>query len=493
LKAALLRRGGRPAEALAALAAAHKSDPLDVRSMAERWLATKAPADAKVLASTLNAHPHTASETASEYLNAGLWKDGTDVLLQAVAAAPDKSKIHAMVYYYLGYFAARMGRESQAAGYYSLATKMPAEYVFPFQSEAVDVLRHAMTANPKDARAPFYLGNLLFDWQPDEATRLWETAAALDPAFPMVHRNLGIAYSHRPSGNSLERAIASLEKAVSLQPNYPIHFYELDQLYDAAGVAPEKRLALLESNQAVVVRRDDAVNREVGLKIALGKYGDAIQLMTGRRFAVWEGGNLNVAESWVDAHLLRGRQRLAAKQYPEALADFQAAGKIPDNLPSERMAGGGRDAEIAYCLGEAQAALGDQAQATQFWQKAAAGAAEPPQRFRRRGEGGLSPQNYYRALALQKLGQDDKAVETFRRLVESAAQALEKSPARADSGASFEVVQAGRESLAAAHYVSGLGYLGLKDTQKARQALTQALQTDPAHLGARLAMAGLRD
>ena len=493
LKAALLRHAGRPKEALSVLATAHrKSDPLDVRSMAERWLAAKTPENAKVLASTMNAHPHTASETAAEYLNAGLWQDGTDVLLQAVAAAPDKTRIHAMVYYYLGYFAAQMGRQPQAADYYRLATKMPPEYVFPFQSEAIDVLRHAMKSNPSDARAPYYLGNLLFDWQPEEAVKLWEASAALDPSFPIVHRNLGIAWSHRPAGNSLDKAIASLEKAVSLQPKYPIHFAELDQLYETAGVAPEKRLALLESNQAVVVRRDDAVNREVGLKVAMGKYDQAIGLMTGRRFAVWEGGNLNVAEYWMDAHLLRGRARLAARRHREALADYQAAAKIPDNLPSERM-GGGRDAEVAYSLGTAYAALGDQEQARQSWQKAAAASSEA-QQFRRRGPGGLSPQTvqgYYRGLALGKLGQDDKAEALFRGLVDSANQALQQSPAKTDSGASLEVLRAGRDRLATAHYVAGLGYLGLNDKEKARQEMARALQASPDHAGVRAAIAAL--
>ena len=372
---------------------------------------------------------------------------------------------------------------------------MPPEYVFPFQWEAIDVLRHAMKSNPNDARAPYYLGNLLFDWQPEEAVKLWEASAALDPSFPIVHRNLGIAWSHRPAGNSLSKAIASLEKAVSLQPKYPIHFAELDQLYETAGVAPEKRLALLESNQAVVVRRDDAVNREVGLKVAVGKYDDAIKLMTGRRFAVWEGGNLNVADYWVDAHLMRGGERLAAKQFRQALADYQAAAKIPDNLPSERLTGGGRNAEISYRLGVAQAALGDQEQARQSWQKASGAMAEAPRMPRRRGAVGLSPQsvqNYYQALALQKLGQNDKAEAIFRNLVDSANQALQQDPMKTDSGESFESIQRGRDRMATAHYVAALGHLGLNDTAKARQEIAQALQADPSHLGARAARAALQ-
>ena len=45
---------------------------------------------------------------------------------------------------------------------------MPTDYVFPFQNEAIPVLRAAMRANSRDAHAPYYLGNVLFDWQPDD-------------------------------------------------------------------------------------------------------------------------------------------------------------------------------------------------------------------------------------------------------------------------------------------------------------------------------------
>ena len=83
-------------------------------------------------------------------------------------------------YYYLGYFAEKLGQAPKASEYYKVATAMPPDYVFPFQAEVIDVLRAAMKANPRDARAPYYLGNLLYDWQPEEAARLWEASGALD-------------------------------------------------------------------------------------------------------------------------------------------------------------------------------------------------------------------------------------------------------------------------------------------------------------------------
>ncbi len=499
LKAAVLRHLGRPQEALTVLATAfRKTDPLDVRLMAERWLASQSPALEKEMAATMNAHPATAAETAAEYLNAGLWKDGTAVLSEAVAAAPDKSKISPLVYYYLGYFAEKLGQGQKAAEYYQLAQKMPPDYVFPFQYEVIDVLVQAMKANPRDARAPYYLGNLLFDWQPDEAVRLWEKSVSLDDSFPIVHRNLGIAYSRSKTGSDLNKAIASLEKAVSLERKYPLHFAELDTLYEAAGAPPEKRLAVLERNHGVVAERDDSLAREVGLKVTLGNYDDAIKLMTGRRFAVWEGGSLNVADDWTDAHILRGHQRFDAKRYREALADYQTATAIPDNLPAEMRFGGGRDAETAYWIGNAYEVLGDLEQARQFWQKATAGDAS---RLRRPGApGGGFPgvlaisggaQSYYQARALEKLGQSDKAQALFQNLVKSGAQMLQQASAKIDFFASFGEQQSQRSRLANAHYIAGLGYLGLNEKEKARQEFTQALQFSPDHLGARTSVARL--
>ena len=239
---------------------------------------------------------------------------------------------------------------------------MPPDYAFPFQWEVIPVLRRALEANPRDARAPYYLGNLLFDSQPEEAVRLWEKSAAIDPSFSIVHRNLAIAYAHQKPTNDGARAIAELEKAVALPDKYARHFEELDELYAKAGKPPEQRLALLEQSQAIVAKRDDALSREIGLKVFVGKYDEAIQLMTGRVFSVWEGGTLAVAEHWVDAHLLRGERELATGKAAAALADFQAAGDIPDNLPSDAGAAGGHEAQLAYWTGLAHEAMGGRRQ-----------------------------------------------------------------------------------------------------------------------------------
>ena len=489
LKAAVLRHLGRSQEALRVLASAsHAADPLDVRAMAETYLASHSKEAAKRLASAMNDHPATAQETAAEYLNEGLWRDGSDVLLQSILLSPDRSRIHPMVYYYLGYFSDKLGEVQDAQKYYQLATSMPPDYVFPFQNEAIDVLRRSIAANPRDARAHYYLGNLLYDWQPEEATRMWEASAALDPSFSITHRNLAAAYMHQASGADLDKAVAELEKAVSLQPKYALHFTELDELYEQAGTPLEKRLTLFQQNASVVARRDDALNRALALQVATGQVDDAIRTMTSHTFAVAEGANLNVVEQWTEAHIQRAQTEIRTKRYQEALADLEAAATIPANLPVGFFGGvNARDTELAYWTGVAYEGSGDTRKAAESWQRAVA---PPEPGTGRRGNqfgriaAGSTAQAYYQGLAFQKLGQPEKAQALFQGLVQSARNELQQ-PAPPTGG------RVGRARSANAHYLAGLGYLGLKDQVQAKAELIQAVQVSPDLVGARTALASL--
>ncbi len=108
-----------------------------------------------------------------------------------------------------------------------------------------------------------------------------------------------------------------------------------------------------------------------------------------------------------------------------------------------------------------------------------------------RRRGGLPPEadrGYFRALALRKLGQTEKAQAALQSLLESANRAVSSGSQMPDSGASFEEHQAARARLAAAHYVAGLGYLGLNDSAKAKEEMQRALEASPDHARARFAL-----
>ena len=120
LKAAVLRRMGQSDQALAQSSAVSKIDPLDVRMLAERWLAQKESQPSKELQSLLQEFPAQGLETAAEFGNAGFWEDGSAVLLQTIAASPDKTNVSPLAYYYLGFFAEKQGQNEKAMEYYRL-------------------------------------------------------------------------------------------------------------------------------------------------------------------------------------------------------------------------------------------------------------------------------------------------------------------------------------------------------------------------------------
>ena len=125
---------------------------------------------------------------------------------------------------------------------------MPPDYVFPFQYEAIAVLRKAIERTRRTRARLTISATCSTTGSRRKRRNIGRASAALDPNFAIVHRNLAVAYQHDGSGS--EKAVAELEKAVSLDRKYPLHFTELDELYETMAVPPEKRLALLEQNHA---------------------------------------------------------------------------------------------------------------------------------------------------------------------------------------------------------------------------------------------------
>jgi tetratricopeptide (TPR) repeat protein len=124
-----------------------------------------------------------------------------------------------MVYYYLGHLHQLRQDNEAAMKYYARASTLPHDRCYPFRNESIAVLKAAIEANPKDARAPYYLGNLLYDKQPQQAIKYWEQARELDGAFALVHRNLGWGYYHVQ--HDVSKAIASYETSFKYNSRDP--------------------------------------------------------------------------------------------------------------------------------------------------------------------------------------------------------------------------------------------------------------------------------
>ncbi len=479
LKAALLRALGRLDEAERTAAGTLAMDPLDFRAANEVFLARSrsrrddAGEALERLEGLLRGETSSYLELAADYAGAGLFGEAISVLERAVASAKEKDRLSPLIDYWLGYSLARSGRSTESEESYRRAARMSPDLCFPFQIESADVLRDAMKRNPSDARAPYYLGNLLYDHQPEEAIRAWERSAELDPAFPTVHRNLAQAYAQ--ARNDLPRAIASLERAVELSPKDARLYYELDVLYEAAGIDPVKRLERLTRNQEAVAGRDDAITREIILLIGAGRPGEALSLLRGRRFHNWEGKS-DIHDVYVDACLRQGLDRFREKRYEEALGAYRSAREYPENLEVGKPYRERRAVEIDYLVGTALEAKGDGAKARDSFEKAASGKDRGPSEAR-----------YYQALALAKLGREDEAKAAFEGLVKKGLADLE-GPSGVDYFAKFGERGSERARKAQAHYLAGLGHLGLGKRAEALEEFGRALAEDPGHLGARREM-----
>src|SRR5208337_196969 len=132
----------------------------------------------------------------------------------------------------------------------------PPACCFPARLEEIGILEAAIAANPHDARAPFYLGNLLYDRRRHrEAISRWEQAVRLEPANAVAWRNLGIGYFNifrRPA-----EARAAYDRAFRANPADARLLFERDQLWQRLGVLPRRRLRELRRHPRLVQARDD--------------------------------------------------------------------------------------------------------------------------------------------------------------------------------------------------------------------------------------------
>jgi tetratricopeptide (TPR) repeat protein len=482
LKAGVLRKLARHEEAERAASGVLASDPLDLWAGNELYLAKagrKAASDASkeldAIKKKMRNAAHSYLELAVDYSNSGLWDEAIEVLSRLVENAR-LSVANPLERYYLGYFWEKKGEQDKALKQYKLASTMPTDFCFPFQLESIDVLRSASKMNPGDARAPYYLGNLFYDLQPENAIREWERSRSLDSSFSIIHRNLGLAYAR--IRNDVNKAIASLERAVACKPNDPRLYLELDQMYEAGGVPAEKRLALLEKNHSTVLGYDDALAREIVLYVQLGRYDQAIDLLENHHFHIWEGGGM-IHDVYVDAHLLRGQERFKAKKYREASKDFEAALEYPNNLEVGKPHRDARASQVNYFIGTAHEALGRPEQARRCFEKSVA------------EQYGWSEIRYYQGLACRKLDREREAIEVFDGLIKFGRERLAAS-AGLDFFEKFGERQSEVSRLAHAHYLLALGHLGKWSKAEAKAEFEQVLKLNPNHIGAKARLAEIK-
>ncbi|MHC4642021.1 MAG: DUF5107 domain-containing protein, partial [Planctomycetota bacterium] len=484
IKAIVLRKLGRFKQAKQEVTDV-AADPLDFFAMNELYLAesgarsrNRAKNALTDLTKKMRGEVESYLELAIDYGNCGLWDEAIEVLLRPVKGKMDFASTYPIVHYYLGYFFRQKGNAPEASRHFSRAVKMPTDYCFPFRLESIEVLNAAIKHNPSDARACYYLGNLLYDLQSQEAIKLWEKSRTIDNSFAPMHRNLGWAYYR--TENNIPKAINCYEKAVSCNNKDPRLYVELDRLYEVENVPVRKRFALLEKNHKTVVKRNDSFLREIMVLVLVGRYDEALGFLANNHFHVREGGG-GIHGVYVDAHLLRGLSYLKNKEFKKALSDFLNASEYPENLSVGRPKNDRRAPQVAYYTGTAYEAMGDVEKASEFYKKTAD----------QRASSRSSEARFYQGLCFSKLGQTEKAEEIFDKLIEAAKNKLSQE-ATVDVFAKFGRQQTEEARKASAHYELGLGYLGKGLRDEARIEFEKAVKLNVSHTWARAQLAELR-
>jgi tetratricopeptide (TPR) repeat protein len=484
-KAVILRKLGRFNEAKQVAWDVIASDSLDFPAMNELYLIESA-AGSKIgakktladLTAKMRDEVESYLELAVDYGNCGLWDEAIEVLLRPVKNKMSFAGTYPMVYYYLGCFYRQKGDTKESSKYFSLAARMPADYCFPFRLESIEALDSAIRDNPSDARAYYYLGNLLYDLQPDKAIAMWEKSRSIDDSFAAAHRNLGWAY-YRKQGD-IAKAIACYESAVACNDKDPRLYVELDNLYELGNISPEKRLALLEKNHQAVVKRNDSFLREITVLVLAGRYDEAIDFLAKNHFHVREGGG-EIHDVYVDAHLLRGSRLFDNSKFNQALKDYLAASEYPENLSVGKPKNDRRAPQVAYYVGAAYEALGDTEKAAEFYKKSA----------NQKDASQWPETRFYQGLSFQKLGQKETADKIFSDLIEGAKTKLAQK-AEIDVFAKFGEQQAEQARKADAHYALGLGYLGKSRRDEAAAEFQTASQLNLSNIQAKAQLTKLQ-
>ncbi|MBW7455117.1 tetratricopeptide repeat protein, partial [Paenibacillus sepulcri] len=431
----------------------------------------------------LRGDAHNYLQLAADYAGCGLYEEAADVLHGAL---PDQAgDVYPMLHYTLGYLYGKLGRQDDSAKQLRAGQAATSAYCFPNSLLDMQVLEYALGQNPGDARAHYYLGNLLYDKKRhQEAIRHWEASTELDSSFPTSHRNLALAYFNKQ--NDPGKARTCLELAYAADQSDARVLYELDQLYKKLGISAQQRLEHLSSHPDQVRMRDDLFVEYVTLHNTVLRHEEAIGLLNSRKFHPWEGGEGKVTGQYVLAHVELGKKLLAEQAYKEAEKVLLRALVYPDNLGEGKLAGA-QENNIYYYLGCALEADGRNEEAKKAFRLASQGIDEPAGAMFYNDQ---PPDTiFYQGLAWSRLQGDKEAASRFNKLIDYGETHLfdkVKLDYFAVSLPDFLVFDddLNRRNEIHCRYMIGLGHLGLGRLAESQAQLEEVLRLEPNHQGA---------
>ena len=460
LRSAIWIRTGRTQEAARAAQATLAWDPLDVSSYFTLLLCAEAGAPSttglpgeenagRTIARILGRKTDAWLKLAEVYLSAGLYEEGRRVL----DLCPERT---ALLAFYQAWTHDRLGNRGLSEEYLKEAGTLPQENVFPYSLFDRTVLDYA-SAREDCAMAPYYLGCLYYAWGNGEAAvRCFQTAVTRDPGFADAHRSLAQALFEVL--HDTEAAREEMEKALACSRE-PRIFYEYYQLKKVLGASDEELLALLESDREITDRRQDLKIQYIEVLCRMKRYDEVKKLLQDLAFYTYEGGEGLILAIHAFVYIAAGLEALSREDPEGALKSFLKADERPENYHEGPRYQESR-AHLHYFMGLGYEACGMSGKAREEYECAAA-----------QRDCGTESQ-YYKGLALRRLGDYLAAAKLFTALKKQAEETLSDSNLQFFLGfpAALPFEQSERRNIEKAGY-SALFYaqLGLGETEEARE------------------------
>lgn len=491
LKVLVLRKLERYEEAKELALESILTDPLEFGARNELYITLKTVKELqraddilKELTLLMRDNNNSYLELSIDYFSWGCYSEAVEFLVRLISGDGQNREISPMVWYYLSFYYFNNHQQTEAEKFLKMGMKANVEYCFPNKLEDILVLEYIIKANPKDSKARYYLGNLLYDKkQYDDAIQYWEAAVNIDPSFATPHRNLAIAYFNKKK--ECERAKLSLEKAFELNQGDARVFLELDLLYKKLGLSSAQRLTNMERHIGLVKLRDDLYVEYVTLLNTQRMYRKALTLIENRKFHPWEGGEGKITSQYVYAKVELGKELITKGKYEEAVAILLETATYPHNLGEGKLAGA-QENNINYFIGCALEGIGEAEKAIEYFKKASEGQDEPAGMMFYNDQ--PADMIFYQGLALNKLKDSDGARKKFNKLINYGEKHIFDNATIDYFAVSLPDLLIFDEDLNKknrihCHYLMGLGYFGLNRIENAREEFQRVYELDVNHLG----------
>ncbi len=400
--AAAYRKAGKIGEAKDVLARLLDLDPLDHFARFEQYLLEPNPRNLDAFKSMIrNELPHeNYIEMALTYMRLGLDGDAATLLKNA----PE----HPTIYYMLSRLLQR-GAPAESPAYMDKASALSPLLVFPFREEEIPLYEWAIAARPDDWKPKYYLG-LIF-WAKG---RLEETMALFNQCDGADFGPFFLARGYLYRASDPARAFADYERAVKIDEKTWRNWHTLID-FNAKQGKHEKALEAAQKAAALFPKEVPIQVDLVRSFMNLGKHDEAAAALDTIEALPFEGAS-EIHNLFAQTHIQLGLKAMRAGAWAGAVQSLERSKDYPEKL------GTGKPFEPDVRLQDYLAFLCFQKLGQKDKSEAALKAVAD---YTLKQMDGRGPGAYVGGLALQRLGEGQKAAEILKKATRPAKDILD--------------------------------------------------------------------